>query len=206
MKKNSFSIKNAVSYGWKKSTSNVKFFVVLFLIFIAANAVPGILAGIFNEGQASFLGFAMQLIGWGLQLIVSLGLINVALRLHDNKKTVYKDLFANVNLIIPYLFGSIIYGIVVFVGFVLLIIPGIIWSIKFRYFPYFMVDRNMGPIDAMRESAKITKGVKWQLFLFGLTLILINILGALAFVVGLFITVPLSMMAEAYVFRKLTSK
>ena len=204
MKKNSFSIKDAVSYGWKKSTSNVKFFVILFLIFIAANAVPGILADIFNQERASFLGFAAQLIGWGLQLVVSLGLINVALRLHDNKKVVYKDMFANVNLVIPYLFGSIIYGIIMFVGFVLLIIPGIIWSIKFRYFPYFMVDRNMGPIDAMRESAKITKGFKWQLFLLGLALIAINILGALALIIGLFITVPLSMMAEAYVYRKLS--
>jgi len=206
MAKNSFSIGDAVKYGWRKATGNISFFVVLFLIFIVVNVAPAALGALFQHLNISILSFAAQLVGWALQLTMSLGLINVALRLHDNKKANYKNLFDHVHLVIPYFLTSIIYGLIVFVGFILLIVPGIVWSIKFRYFPYLMVDRNLGPIDALKESAKMTRGFKWKIFWFGVVIALINILGFLALIVGLFITVPLSMMAEAWVYRKLTAK
>jgi len=88
----------------------------------------------------------------------------------------------------------------------MLVIPGIIWAIKFQYFSYLMVDRGMGPIDALKESAKITEGVRTNLFFLKLLLVVINIVGMLFFVVGLLVTIPISIMAEAYVYRKLYPK
>lgn len=207
----SFSISDSVSYGWQTTKKNFKFFFILLLILLAVNIVPNMLSWgenhptMFspNNGE-DFLVFIINIIGWVLQMVVSLGLIGIALKIHDKKKVEYKNLFDYFRLVIPYIFGSIVYGLVVLVGLILLIVPGIIWGIKFRYYTYFMVDKNMGPIDAMKESSKITQGNKWNLFLFGLVMGLINILGFLALFVGLLVTIPISMMAEAYVFRKLS--
>ena len=102
-----------------------------------------------------------------------------------------------------YILSLIIYGLIVLAGLILLIIPGIIWAIKFQFFGYFIVDKGLGPIESLKQSAKITKDTKWTLFLFGLLSGLINLLGALLLLVGLFATVPTTMMAKAFVYRKL---
>jgi uncharacterized membrane protein len=202
----SFSKSQAISYGWQTTKKNFKFFFVLLLIMLAANALPSILSSMLQDSDAPLLSFLVSIAGWAIQLAVSLGAIGISLKIHDKKKVQYKNLFDYFRLIIPYFLGSVIYGLIVIVGLVLLIIPGIIWSIKFRYYTYFMVDRKMGPIDALKASSRITRGNKWNLFFFGLLLGILNLFGALALLVGLFATIPISMLAEAYVFRKLSHK
>jgi uncharacterized membrane protein len=76
--------------------------------------------------------------------------------------------------------------------------------VKFSLFPYFIVDRRLGPIEALKASGIATMGAKVDLFLFGLLLSLINIAGFLCLIVGLFATIPTSLVAYAYVFRQLS--
>lgn len=54
-----------------------------------------------------------------------------------------------------------------------------------------------------KKSSLITRGVKWDLFLFDLLLTLINFLGTLCLLIGLFATIPTSMMTTVFVYRKL---
>jgi len=49
-------------------------------------------------------------------------------------------------------------------GLFLLVVPGIIWYLKFMFAPLRAVDRNTGPLDSLRESGEMTAGHKWQLF------------------------------------------
>lgn len=98
--------------------------------------------------------------------------------------------------------GIIIIGLIA----LLLAIPAIIVSLKLQFASYFVVDKNYNPIDAIKASWKITKGYPLQLFLFGLLLGLVVLAGLLAFVVGLLITIPTALIAQAYVYRKLTSQ
>ena len=64
-------------------------------------------------------------------------------------------------------------------------IPGIIASLGLGFATYLVVDRGMQPVASLKESWRITKGNKWRIFLLGLALTGVNILGALALVVGL---------------------
>jgi len=61
-------------------------------------------------------------------------------------------------------------------------------------------------MDSFRQSSGMTEGVKINLLLFGLWLILINIAGALALGVGLLVSIPTSLMATVFVYRKLLSQ
>jgi uncharacterized membrane protein len=202
----SFSKKAAISYGYSAMKKNFGFFVVILLTLVAANLLPGIISSSISHGRASLPAFLVTLFGWGLQTTIDIGIIGVVLKIYNKKSVKYKALFDYVYLIIPYFIASIIYSAIVVAGFILLIIPGIIWSIKFRFYPYFMIDRKMGPIDALKASSKLTRGNKWNLFLLGVLLGLINIVGVLLLLVGLFATIPISMMAETYVYRKLLHK
>ena len=74
------------------------------------------------------------------------------------------------------------------------------------FFKYLIIDKGLGPIEALKESRRITTGQRWQLLLFVLILALLNILGALALFIGLFVTMPVTMIAMAHVYRGLEHK
>ena len=81
----------------------------------------------------------------------------------------------------------------------------VILAMGLMFVPYLVIDRGLGPIEAMKESWRVTKGHKWQLFFLFLALIGLNILGAIALIIGLLVTVPISMLAAAHAYRTLTS-
>lgn len=197
----SFSKKEAISYGWKTTKSNFRFFLLLIPILLAVQFLPGFFRS--NLHNAPFLSFLISLCFSIIRIITSLGEIRIALNIHDKKKAKLSDLFSHAEMVINYFLASVLYGLIVFAGFLLLIIPGIVWAIKFQYYPYFIVDKKLPPIDSLKASSKITQGVKWSLFWLGLELAVIYILGFLALGVGIFLTMPTVMLAQAYVFRKL---
>ena len=201
-----FSIKEAFSYGWETFKKRPVFFIVFSLIIIGVNIIPGILSPILSnkELHLEILSFIVPLLGAILSMIVSLGIINFTLRIFDNKPTSYSSIFEKWQLVLLYFLASILYGLIIFVGFVLLIVPGIIWSIKFQFFPYFMVDRGTGIIESLKLSSKITNNNKWRLFLFGLVQGLVGFLGFLLLGIGILAAIPIGTMAEAYVYRKLS--
>jgi uncharacterized membrane protein len=89
------------------------------------------------------------------------------------------------------------------VGTILLIVPGIIWALKFQFYGYYIVDKNLKPVDALKMSAMSTSGKKGNLFVFFVLLGLINFLGLIALLVGLLISVPVTLLAYVYVYRLL---
>jgi uncharacterized membrane protein len=109
-------------------------------------------------------------------------------------------------LFFKYLFGSILYVLIFCAGLILLIFPGIIWGIKFGLFPYFIIDKGLGPIKALKASAKTTMGARWDLLGFGFVVSIISLLGVLCLVIGIFATIPTTMIAAALVYRRLLSQ
>ncbi len=197
-----FSMTEALEFGWDTMKDNIGFFIGLLVVAFLINIVPNVIAGFFKE-EAPVLSLFVKVFAFVLQLLIGMGLIRISLSFCDNIKGELSDLFSCAPLLINYLVASIIYMLIIFGGIILLIVPGIIWAIKFQFFSYFIVDKGLGPIEALKKSAVITDGVKWDLFLFGLLLFGINILGALAFGIGLFATIPTTMLALAYVYRSL---
>jgi uncharacterized membrane protein len=198
--KSNFSKKEAISYGFKLAKENLFFFVVLFVIVILVSAVISILSRLAAHEPA--FAFVLWLLQTIINLVIGIGVINICLKFLDNKKPKYKDLFYY-KPIVNYVLASIVEGLIVVGGFILLIIPGIFFALRLQFTCYLIVDKNLGPIEAIKTSWKITKGNAWSLFFFGILLGLINILGVLCLLVGLFITVPLSMLATTFVYRKL---
>jgi len=205
VKKSPFSIQEAVGVGFEKAKKNFFFYVVLFLLVIAVYILYFIVQFTlvaFMRGAGSAL---ISIVNWVLSAVISMGLINIALKIVDNKKPTYKDVFfTDWKLIFVYIVANLMRQIAVVIGFLLFIVPGIILAIKLQYIEYFIVDKKMG-FEAINKSWDITKGVKLKLFLFGIVLCLINILGFIALFFGLFLTIPLTMLASAYVYRKLAS-
>ncbi|MEK9148723.1 MAG: DUF975 family protein [Candidatus Desantisbacteria bacterium] len=200
-----FSKGEAIRFGWETMKTNLGFFIGLLIVTGLIIAVPSFISGLIKENALALsiiIDIALQV----LQIVIGMGFIRIALKFCDNEKGKFSDIFSCFPLFFKYLFGYILYGLIILGGMILLIIPGIIWGIKFQFLGYFIVDKGLGPIEALKRSSAITKGAKWNLFLFGLLLTLINLLGLLCLFIGLFAAVPTTMVAQAFVYRKLLAQ
>lgn len=200
-----FSQREAIGFGWNIAKSNLGFFLMVLVIVGLVNAVPEILRRTATKDaplQAAFVALAFTVI----QQVMSMGLIKISLRFCDNEKPELGDLFSQFPLFFRYLGASILYVLIVLGGFILLIVPGIIWAIQFGYVFNVVVDRGLRPVEALKMSSAITRGAKWSLLLWGIVLAAVNLLGVLALFVGLLWTIPTTLVASTYVYRKLLAQ
>lgn len=202
---NSFSKQEAVKYGFEKTKKKLLFFftllVIVAFVFLLTQVVHS-----FGEADGGLLSlFIINIVSWVVNVLIGMGLTRITLDVVDDKKPKLTDLLHTKNFV-SYVIGSIVRGLIAFVGFLLLIIPGIIFSIRLQFVTYLIIDRGMGPIDAIKKSWDMTRGQTWNLFLFWLLLLLVNLVGLLLLFVGLFVTIPLSLVATAYVYRRLLGK
>jgi uncharacterized membrane protein len=202
MEAKKFSCSEAFKFGWETVKNNFGFFIGLTIIYGLIIFVPsGIAESLKKTSTALYILTAI--IASVINTIVHMGLVKILLNFHDGKNAKISDLFSCASLFLKYATGSILYALIAVGGMLLLIVPGIIWMVQFSFCGYIIVDKMLGPIAALKRSSAITKGVKWQLFIFSLLFFGINILGMLALFVGLLVTLPLTMLAAVFVYRKL---
>lgn len=211
----SFLIGEAIGFGWKAAKARFWFLAGVVFFGIVALYIPAIILGVSAGSLARAAGaqvlspsaiLTANLITTLIQLVVSMGFITISLRLVDGKRAAFRDFFSSLPRFLPFLGATILQSVIVLAGMILLIIPGIIWGIKYQFTPYFVVDRGLGPTDALKASGIATAGVKGRLFLFGIALAALNIAGALLLGIGLFITIPVSILALAHTYRILAAR
>jgi len=200
-----FSNKEAINFGWKTFQENLGFFLILGVIILVVAIIPSIAKEIYKRSDShsvkvltNTISFLFQIVG----VLIELGLIKITLKLIEKQKVSIYDLFSQYHLFFKYLGAMIIYTLIVIGGTILLIVPGIIWGIKFRFFAYFIVEGS-GIIESFEKSSQITAGSKGDLFIFNVVLGLISLAGLLAFFIGVLITLPIVSMATVFVYQKL---
>lgn len=90
--------------------------------------------------------------------ILQLGAAQIALDIHDRNSSSWGRLFCCVRLMFYQMIAALIYFIAALVGLVLFVVPGIIVLVRLWPFRFVMVERQCGPIEALRISAMLTKG------------------------------------------------
>jgi uncharacterized membrane protein len=197
-----FSIGDAVSFGWETMKANIFFFIGVLIVMGVAEGIPRVI-GDLTVKDRPVVATIFYIISVVVNMGLSMGFIKILLKFCDGEKPKFSELFSCFHLFFKYLGAVILYALIVLGGMILLIVPGVIWAIKFQFFPYFIVESELGPIESLKRSSAITDGAKMDLFLFGLLLLGINIVGALCCLIGLFATIPITMVALAYVYRTL---
>ena len=98
------------------------------------------------------------------------------------------------------LFAYILYTVIVALGLVLLIVPGVYVGLRWVFAPQIIVEENAGALSSLRRSWEITRGTTGQVFKLVLAGCGIMLLGHLAFGIGIFLAIPLVhlMMCAAY--------
>jgi uncharacterized membrane protein len=170
-----------ISEGWRMVTADIGFFLLVALIFaVVGSAVPLILQGPMLAG---------------FHLICAKKLFN--------RKPELADLFKGFNYFVPALVASILIGLLVSVGFMLCIIPGLVLVAMFQFTYLFIVDKRMDFWPAMQASHAVIKNDYAGFTIFVTVLGLIHLAGILCCIVGVFVAMPVAIAATTVAYKEI---
>lgn len=198
-----FSVGDAVSYGFSGFFKYIGPMILIVLAIWAVNVVFAVLGIAFDN---TIIRLFFQLIGWVVGLLLALGLIRATLAVTRGETPEVSMLFETDNFG-PYLVAAILFGIGAFIGFVLCIIPGIIFVTFFGFYGYVIVDQNeQNSTGALTRSKDLVSGHFGAVLGLAIVLFLINLVGALLCGIGLLFTAPATAVAWAYAYRALSGQ
>ncbi len=198
-----FSLKEVLVEAFDLYKENFGIILAASLVFVVIIAVVG------NIPFATL--FVMQHLLVGLYLIILKAM-------RGDEELEFGDLFKGFSIYLPVLIAYIVYVVFVAIGTLLLVIPGIIVHLMYGLVPLLFAEyimaiqagkMNSDDIDwwaTMQRSAEIMKGYKLKLFLYNLVFGIIAMSGILLLGVGVLITFPFALVAQAVFYRHIAPR
>jgi len=192
-------IKKAVGYGWDSIKKDFWYFVAIALIYETISAFPSFIK---NESISSFVAFAVML----LTILMIAGQLKISLEYYKGNKIAIENILTQTKYFWRIVGASILIALIVMGGFLLLIVPGIYWALKYQFALNLIVDKDLSISEAMTKSGEITKGVKLRLLWFDIITGLVSLLGLIAFGIGILVALPVVWLAEIHVYKQLLAE
>ncbi|MBA3994638.1 MAG: hypothetical protein C0469_14020, partial [Cyanobacteria bacterium DS2.3.42] len=204
-----FAIDDVIGNGWQITKQR-------FWPLLAILGVNGLVAALVP--MASFvMGFGGAKDNISLQLLLGLasaviaftieiGMMNVFLMALDGKKINADDCFRCIKYLPTYFVAALLSRSAIALGYLCFIVPGIILQISFQFAGYFIVEKQLGPIAALKASWAICDGARWQLVLLSIVSYFIHVFGILCFIVGGIPAYMVNSLANAATYRSLLAK
>jgi hypothetical protein len=141
--------------------------------------------------------------GMLVSLPLMAGLMIVSLMLCRNQKPDTSCYFRGLRHAIPLLLFTAVSALFIFIGMMLLVVPGLYLTVAYMFAPWLIVDKNIDFWPAMEVSRQKVNKNLFGLFGFFAVLSIINLLGCIPLLLGLFITIPLSVYAMSAAYEDL---
>lgn len=195
----------ALRAGWRGFVGNLGPLLLLAVVAIVLSVVVGVVFGGSADpgeltGPTAALG---NLVSFLVNQLIAMVAILLALTIIDGHRVTTDRLVPSSGVFVSYVLGSVLFSIMLLIGFVLLVIPALIVGTIFGFYGWAIIDHGHNPIDGLRHSAEITRGNRWTVFGFFALVVLLNVLGALALGVGLLVAYPVTFLATGHVYRQL---
>jgi len=170
-----------IGAGWELVKADIGTYVLLAVVFTVLSAVvPVIIQGPLIAG---FHIFCMKKI---------LG-----------RRAEFADLFTGFNYFVPTLVASLVISLFVFAGTLLCVIPGLVVAAMYKFTYLFIVDKRMDFWPAMQASHAVVRNDYFGFTMFLLLMVLVDMLGALCCIVGIFVAVPVTLAAITVAYREI---
>lgn len=196
------SVLAPIKAGWELFKKHVFFIWIVLGIIWGISLFFGMVQSQFPKDSAA--DSLISLISFAVLFFLQLGSIRLFLHLvRTGEELPIEELFSEKAIFGVAFLGAILYYLLAAVGFIFLIIPGVYVLIRFFFLSYVFVDQKLKLKEAFAETSRLTAGHRWQLVGFVLVLVLLNVLGALALIIGLVVTVPVTTLATVYAYESL---
>ena len=220
------SIEESLRFGWAKTKEHSGIIFQVLLTLIALQMVQQVVMRLFNGMPEGTVDTAILFV---LSVLLGIGFTRITMLITEGKHARYQDIIPPIGLAVAYAGATILAGLITLlplvgalvlsvVAYTLLpytaatvvsavvvaaaLVAAVYFILRYALVRFAILD-DVGMVKSLRTSALATRGRKWWLLGFFITLILINLLGVMLLFVGLLLTVPISMFAFALVYVKL---
>lgn len=191
-----------ISYARKQSQKHMTRYLLWFLLLIVLQSLSSYIDWL-NEINPDAIFSIISVVITLLSRRLILGLAKISLSVVYGQDHKISDLFQWFYKTVKYIIAYVLNMIIIICWFILLIVPWIIRSFKLSLVPYIILQDWLWPIQAIKKSWRMTKWFVWDIFVINLLAWLINVLWLLALFVWLLWTVPLYMIANAYIYKRI---
>jgi uncharacterized membrane protein len=224
----------AITYGWNKFKENWGEIIVALIVGFVILAVMGLIGFLIqrslvsvddctvritdtgvvrSSGCGDSVGFFTQLFAAALfqflvllgQSVMALFVIRATLMIVRGERLQASKIMTADNLV-PYMIGAVIVSLMTFVGIILCVLPGIaVWFFTL-FWGYFVVDKDMPPIEAITASFNMVKDNIGPVILFVLLSWVVMFVGAILCGIGLIVAIPVVIIATGYMYKRLLNE
>ncbi len=185
------------SFGWRKMFE--KAFLPLFIAVIITGLLQGPNYGFNWKFDNNHFGFPFVLMfpvvlfglayGFLFVPVIKYGERFLFLKAMRDEEADLKTLFEGFkNQYLNIVLANLIVTALTIIGFVMLIIPGIIIACRLAFVPYLVMDRDLDAMKAVEKSWQMTKGYGWTIFGMAILSIFVCIAGLIVFGVGILVS------------------
>lgn len=192
------------SKGWALAISGFWVFLAVVLVQFLLGFVSGTNA---DGDTALIVGLLAALWSIFIQAPINMSTNWVFLKAARKEKYRFSDMFSVFYRNYWNAVGAgVLVSLIVLVGFILLIVPGIIFAIRLSFTGLLIVDRKLDAIEAIKTSWRMTKGYSWAIFGMVILALLIAIAGFIVLFVGIFFSMMWINSAFAVLFHSVASR
>jgi uncharacterized membrane protein len=145
-------------------------------------------------------------VGMAVQAVLTVGIIRATLGVLAGRTPDLEMMFSGFDRAGTAILAAFVMWVLITAGLLLLIVPGIIVALMVMMTNYIIAETQQDFWTAIKSSAELTKGYKWELFCLCLALIPVVLLGLIACCIGIVVSLAVSVMAVALVYRFLQAK
>ena len=204
-----FSIGAVLSEAWEKTNGLKGSFwaagAILFAVILILGVVLGggsvFLAGQGDASSGMLMGLAIQLVMIAVMYPFMAGIVMLGIERSVDLPLSYKSVFTYFAYTLPLLGVAVLMSVLVTIGFILLIIPGIYLSLAYMFAVPLVVEKNLGIWDAMETSRKAVTSHWFKLFFLFFIMMIILMVSALPFGIGLIWTYPMMVAMMGVMYR-----
>ncbi|GAW48911.1 MULTISPECIES: hypothetical protein [unclassified Nocardioides] len=225
-----YNVGDALSYGWAKFQANAAQIIISAVVLVVGLAiVAGLGFGLtalltdgptcttdpdtFRQTCDNGTGFIPRLI---LQAFISAvllvvgqiigaGLVRASLNVTEGRPFLFSDILKTDQLG-SVLVASIIIAVATFVGTILCYLPGLVVGFATSYTLYFIIDKKLAPVDAIKASVNLVKDNLGNTLVWYIVGGLVAVVGFVVCFVGAIVTVPIVLLGTAYTYKTLTNQ
>ena len=151
------------------------FYLQVFACLLLASLLPQIVLSL------SPTNLLLNMVVFGLSAYIKVGIALYCLEIYKGKNVGLETIFSRFNGFKPIIF-ILIYTLIVFLGLILLVVPGIILGLMYSQIFFILADDpGIGVIEAFNLSNKMMKNNMWQFFMLNLEALLYFIAGVFTF-------------------------
>ncbi|MCC6127077.1 MAG: DUF975 family protein [Pirellulales bacterium] len=185
--------------------------VVAFLCQFGAGMVIGLFTNVIaamtrNRDIVALFSVFSNIASQLFSVWIGIGQARILLKIARGQQTSMGELFSGGPYFLGVLGASILFGLMVCVGILLLIVPGIIVALMFSQFYYLIIDRNMGIMDSLNTAKELSNGNKMTLFMIQLVCMGITIVACIPCFLGLVVAIPYFALLYPVIYLSITGQ